>query len=102
MSLSVVVSHTLAIRRPVERSFPFGFEDLLKRKVRELFLSSLLFYTPPLSLSPPSPLSYPSPLPLPLSSPLQRINVEVASSERALLAYLLAKIHRVDPDIIVV
>jgi DNA polymerase alpha subunit A len=50
------------IRRPVDRTFPFGFEEHLKRK---------------------------------------RFNVEVAPSERALLAYLLAKIHRVDPDIIV-
>lgn len=32
----------------------------------------------------------------------QRFNVEVAPSERALLAYLLAKIHRVDPDLLVV
>lgn len=33
---------------------------------------------------------------------LQKFNVEVAPSERALLAYLLAKIHRVDPDLLVV
>ncbi|CAI8021304.1 DNA polymerase alpha catalytic subunit [Geodia barretti] len=51
-----------AIRSPVDRNFPFGFEDLLKRK---------------------------------------RFNVEVSLSERALLAFLLAKIHRMDPDVIV-
>lgn len=32
---------------------------------------------------------------------LQGFNVEVSPSERAMLAYFLAKLHRVDPDIIV-
>ena len=31
----------------------------------------------------------------------QGFNIEVTPSERALLAYLLAKVHRVDPDVIV-
>ena len=35
-------------------------------------------------------------------SPPQRFNVEVTPTERAMLAYLLAKVHRIDPDIIVV
>ena len=32
----------------------------------------------------------------------QGINIEVTLSERGLLAYLLAKVHRIDPDIIIV
>jgi len=50
------------IRRPVDRDFPFRFEEFVKRK---------------------------------------GFNIEVASSERGMLAYFLAKLHRVDPDVIV-
>lgn len=73
-----------AIRRLIDRDFPFEFDEFVKRKASS---QSICSSSPFLLLS---------------CIHLQNFNVEVTPSERAMLAYFLAKLHRIDPDIIVV
>lgn len=79
------------VSKPSDCIFPYDFKEAVKKKV-SLEASPLV---PDCLLTVFGCPSLPSP-------PCQNVKVEMAQTERTLLGFFLAKLHKIDPDVLVV
>lgn len=85
------------ISKPSDCIFPYDFKEAVRKKVSWAELGSVV----PVHVTLLSWVHslYVTPLP---SLPFQNGKVEIAQMERTLLGFFLAKMHKIDPDVLVV